>query len=230
MPGLAGFRGADASSGGVEEVMEFADLGPLAERPMNGLSKGMAQRLCFGRALLQDPPVLILDEPAAGLDPKARMEFKNLVHILARNGHHDLHLLTHPLGARRDVRHAALHRCRAHRASRDGRMLQQRNGSGACVVDIQVHGAETAARGVALHASRMETGRRRAKGGVRAEYQTPDREQLAEQLRRMISDGILGDGLPSAGAPPRGDLCGCARAEQRHRPPCPQPFPQFARA
>jgi ABC-2 type transport system ATP-binding protein len=70
----------------VEEVMDFADLTVLADRPMNKLSKGMGQRLCFGRMLLPDPEFMILDEPAAGLDPKARLEFKNLVRILAQRG------------------------------------------------------------------------------------------------------------------------------------------------
>lgn len=70
----------------VEEVMEFADLTTLRERQMSKLSKGMSQRLCLGRTLLHDPELLILDEPAAGLDPKARIEFKNLVRILASQG------------------------------------------------------------------------------------------------------------------------------------------------
>ena len=70
----------------VEEVMDFADLTPLADRPMGKLSKGMAQRLCFGRMLIPDPSFLILDEPAAGLDPKARLEFKNLVRLLSARG------------------------------------------------------------------------------------------------------------------------------------------------
>src|SRR6185436_10842883 len=48
----------------VEEVMDFADLAVLAERPMNKLSKGMGQRLCFGRMLLPDPEFMILDELA----------------------------------------------------------------------------------------------------------------------------------------------------------------------
>ena len=70
----------------VEEVMDFADLTPLADRQMGKLSKGMGLRLCFGRMLIPDPALLILDEPAAGLDPKARLEFKNLVRLLAERG------------------------------------------------------------------------------------------------------------------------------------------------
>ncbi len=70
----------------VQDVMEFTDLVSLRDRQMNKLSKGMSQRLCLGRTLLHDPEVLILDEPAAGLDPKARIEFKRLVRILAEEG------------------------------------------------------------------------------------------------------------------------------------------------
>ncbi|MGF1485196.1 MAG: ABC transporter ATP-binding protein [Opitutales bacterium] len=70
----------------VEEVMAFTDLEPLAARPCNRLSKGQTQRLCLGRTLLHDPQVLILDEPAAGLDPKARLEFKRLVKMLQTEG------------------------------------------------------------------------------------------------------------------------------------------------
>ncbi len=70
----------------IEEVMEFTDLMPLSERLINKLSKGMGQRLCLGRALIHDPDVLILDEPAAGLDPKARVELKQLIRLLASDG------------------------------------------------------------------------------------------------------------------------------------------------
>ncbi|MGE9269949.1 MAG: ABC transporter ATP-binding protein, partial [Verrucomicrobiales bacterium] len=70
----------------VQEVMEFTDLIPLADRFSNKLSKGMTQRLCLGRSLLHDPQVLIMDEPAAGLDPKARVELKHLIRVLADEG------------------------------------------------------------------------------------------------------------------------------------------------
>lgn len=80
-----GFRGRERRER-VDEVMDFTDLTPLAERMMDKLSKGMGQRLCLGRTLLHDPDLLLLDEPAAGLDPKARVEFKRLVGLLAAEG------------------------------------------------------------------------------------------------------------------------------------------------
>ena len=80
-----GFKGAEREER-VRDVIDFTDLTPLADRLINKLSKGMGQRLCLGRALIHDPDVLILDEPAAGLDPKARVELKHLIRILADDG------------------------------------------------------------------------------------------------------------------------------------------------
>ena len=67
-------------------VMDFTGLKPLADKPIGGLSKGMRQRLCLGRALIHDPSVLILDEPAAGLDPRARIELRKIIRTLAGDG------------------------------------------------------------------------------------------------------------------------------------------------
>ena len=68
------------------EVVDFTGVGDWLERQMKTLSKGMGQRLSLARALLHDPDVLLLDEPAAGLDPRARLEFKQLVRLLASEG------------------------------------------------------------------------------------------------------------------------------------------------
>ena len=67
-------------------VMGFTKLDGLAEKPIRGLSKGMKQRLCLGRSMIHDPSVLILDEPAAGLDPRARIELRQMIRELADNG------------------------------------------------------------------------------------------------------------------------------------------------
>ncbi len=70
----------------ISEVMEFTLLDTLAHKPIDGLSKGMKQRLCLGRTMIHNPSVLILDEPAAGLDPRARIELREMIERLAEAG------------------------------------------------------------------------------------------------------------------------------------------------
>ncbi len=66
--------------------MSFTKLDGLAEKPIDGLSKGMKQRLCLGRTMIHDPAVLVLDEPAAGLDPRARIQLREMIGELAAEG------------------------------------------------------------------------------------------------------------------------------------------------
>ena len=67
-------------------VLDFTGTLGMAEKPIRGLSKGMKQRLCLGRALIHDPAVMILDEPAAGLDPRARIQLRQMIRELADQG------------------------------------------------------------------------------------------------------------------------------------------------
>jgi len=67
------------SLGVVDAVLELTDLGKIQDKIVATMSKGMKQRLQLGRILLHDPKVLILDEPASDLDPRARIEIKDLL-------------------------------------------------------------------------------------------------------------------------------------------------------
>ncbi len=70
----------------IGQVLELLDLTHKRDDYVNGLSKGMKQRLCLAKTLVHDPPVLILDEPASGLDPRARLEMKALLNELRGMG------------------------------------------------------------------------------------------------------------------------------------------------
>jgi len=69
-----------------DDVLELVDLGYKREAFVTSLSRGMTQRLGLARVLLHDPKVLLLDEPASGLDPRARIEIRGLLKELRKMG------------------------------------------------------------------------------------------------------------------------------------------------
>ena len=98
----------------IGEVLELLDLSHKKDDYVNGLSKGMKQRLCLAKTLVHDPPVLILDEPASGPRPQGQARDEGLAQRAQADGKDDPDLEPHSFRACR-----LLHFDRHHRARQD---------------------------------------------------------------------------------------------------------------
>ena len=82
---LAAVKGLNAPTAKrrIDELLNLVNLADVRKRPLGGFSGGMKQRVGIAQALLNDPQLLIVDEPTAGLDPEERVRFRNLLSDLA---------------------------------------------------------------------------------------------------------------------------------------------------
>lgn len=184
-----GYKGKERKQR-IQEVMDFTDLVPLADRFSNKLSKGMTQRLGLGRALLHDPQVLVMDEPAAGLDPKARVELKHLIRVLAREGK-TIFISSHILSELGEM-------CDSLLFINNGRIVHHgdaetlKRGSdsiGGVLYDVQVDGDPQSISDWCVLQPNVEFLESRKHGG-RIRIDTQDPTKAADVLARMIKDNL----------------------------------------
>src|SRR5512134_1256229 len=125
MAAIKGMRGAQAR----RKISELVDLRDAARRPLGGYSGGMRQRVGIAQALLNDPQLLIVDEPTVGLDPEERVRFRNLLSDLS--GERIVILSTHIVS---DVESTAtdiaiIHKGHLKARARPEQLLKQMDGS-----------------------------------------------------------------------------------------------------
>jgi ABC-2 type transport system ATP-binding protein len=148
----------------VDGLLELVDLDVKRNAMVDGLSRGMKQRLSLARSLVHDPEVLILDEPASGLDPRARIEFRQLLAELQLLGKTIL-ISSHILAELQQM-------CTDIAVIEAGRLLA--SGTPAAIVE------------------QLGTGRRvtvRFLGGEEADFPVADEAEQAALLKRLIGEG-----------------------------------------
>ncbi|WP_049928649.1 ABC transporter ATP-binding protein [Halopiger goleimassiliensis] len=94
----ARIRGLDARRERIDDALETVDLADAADRPVEGYSNGMGRRLGLAATLLAEPPVLVLDEPTAGLDPRGVATFHEIIERIGRETDATVVLSSHVLG------------------------------------------------------------------------------------------------------------------------------------
>ncbi|MES2598152.1 MAG: ABC transporter ATP-binding protein [Verrucomicrobiota bacterium] len=184
-----GYKGAERVQR-IQEIMDFTDLTPLADRLSNKMSKGQTQRLCLGRALLHDPQILIMDEPAAGLDPKARVELKRLIRILADEGKTIL-ISSHILSELGEMCDSLLFIDKGRIVHHgDAESMTRASATPETIVNVQIAGEPAKLVEWALTAPLVKV-MDETKRGARLCIESTDEMVLAGVLKRMVTDGLL---------------------------------------
>jgi ABC-2 type transport system ATP-binding protein len=171
----------------IPDVLELLDLTHKRNDYVNGLSRGMKQRLCLAKTLVHDPPVLILDEPTSGLDPRARIDVKALLRELRRMGKTIL-ISSHILTELADC-------CTSIGIIERGKLLMHgpidqvyRQIRGNCVVHARFGNNLDA--GLSIIRSQPEVRDVQVEGDrISIEFQTPDHDS-ARLLKQLVDGGV----------------------------------------
>lgn len=171
----------------IGDVLELLDLTGKRNDFVNGLSRGMKQRLCLAKTLVHDPPVLILDEPASGLDPRARVEVKALLKELRRMGKTILissHILTELADCCTSIGIIERGRLLMHGPIDD--VYRRIRGNRTIVIRF----IENEEVGISIIRSMAETREVQVENGkVTAELEADD-EQISALMQRLVAEGV----------------------------------------
>jgi len=171
----------------IGDVLDLLDLTVKRDDYVSGLSRGMKPRLCLAKTLVHDPPVLILDEPASGLDPRARLEVKALWKELRAMGKTILissHILTELADCCTSIGIIERGKLLMHGPIEQVYRQIRRN---RVIVITFSDGAEA---GVSLRRSLPETQQLHVEGNKATVELTTDDRQTAALLERMVAQGI----------------------------------------
>jgi ABC-2 type transport system ATP-binding protein len=166
----------------VGETLGVTHLDEYAGRPVHVLSRGQKQRLALGRAMLHDPAVLLLDEPASGLDPRSRIELREILRGLAAKGAAVL-VSSHILTELEEIADRVVFIT----GGRDAGQHEMRVLVRASAVTWRVRALDENALRAALHARGVRVGDTNS-GGVELPLMTED--AASDLLAGLIADGV----------------------------------------
>lgn len=174
----------------IDDVLELTDLTEKRESYVEGLSRGMKQRLCLAKTLVHDPKLLLLDEPASGLDPRARIEFRALLKELRSMGK-TIFVSSHILPELADFCNVVgiMERGNLIVAGRVDEIVQKLEGG--IVLDVRLSGAEeNGARARQLLAGYPEIKDIRSEGNHLEIQFTGAHDKLPPLLAHLVGHGI----------------------------------------
>jgi ABC-2 type transport system ATP-binding protein len=174
---LYGIAGRTAAARAAE-LIQLVDLVPLADRPTRVLSRGQKQRLSLARALVHAPDVLLLDEPASGLDPAARVALRQQLRQLADGGRTIL-VSSHVLAELEEMADAAVY------------LDEGTSASAERVAAARAIGREWRVRSLDPEALRRALGKKVVRwDGADAVVAPADDRAAAKLLAQLVADGV----------------------------------------